>query len=315
MIATRALRSVGLSLRFARFELAFVGILIVLLAVAAFLFARELEALAPPAVCFEPYEVAPPVGCDEASQAFYGLQNRVEGPLITLLLGVPMLAGVLIGVTLVAREVERGTARLAWSLSPSRIRWFIARLVPTLALFVGIAFIAGVAADQLASAVRPGVDMANSFDSFGNRGVVLAGRAVFILAIAVAIGAVMGRVLPAVLVTAVIAVVALSGGSTVHQSILRGEAIAMEDFDWRTGDMYVDQRFKLPDGSLVGWEYFEGGEVPHDSDGVSIYPEVIIGVPGERYGFAQLREMGALMGASAAFLLLGLIITDRRRPD
>lgn len=315
MIARRALRAIRLSLRFARFELAFVGILILLLATAALVCARQLEALAPPAICFEPWEVAPPTGCDEASRAFYDLQNSVMGPLITLLVGVPMLAAVLIGVTLVAREVERGTARLAWSLSTSRIRWFVARLLPTLALFAGIALIAGVAADQLEGAVRPGMDVANSFDTFGNRGVILAARAVFIMAIAVAVGAVMGRVLPAVLVTAVVAVIGISGGSTVHQSILRSEAIPMEDFDWSAGDLYVDQRFKLPDGSLVSWEYFEGGEVPHDSDGVGIYPEVIVAVPGERYGFAQIRETGALFAGSMAFLLLGLIVTDRRRPD
>ena len=58
MIATRALPGLRLSLRFARFELAFIGGLIVLITAATFLVARELHALAPPAICFEPYEAA-----------------------------------------------------------------------------------------------------------------------------------------------------------------------------------------------------------------------------------------------------------------
>ena len=314
MIATRALPGLRLSLRFARFELGFIGGLIVLVTAATLLVARELHALAPPAICFGPYEV-PPAGCEAASQAFYEYQNRFQGPLLALLIGVPLLAGGLIGVTLVAREVERGTARLAWSLSPSRVRWYWARLLPTLLLFSALAMMAAIGADQLAAAARPDIDMSRSFDGFGTRGVVLAGRVIFVLAIAVLVGAIMGRVLPAILVTAVIATVGISGGSSVHQMILRGEAIVLEDFDWTAGDMYVDQAFRLPDGSLVTWEYFEGRSEPYDQDGNPIYPEVIIGVLGERYGFAQLREIGALLAASAGFLLLGLIVTNRRRPD
>lgn len=317
MSENHVLAGLRLSVRQARFELLFLGGLIVAVVVAAFLVADRLEAIAPPAICFEPYDELrlPPVGCDEASRAFYELQGQFGGPLLGLLVGLPLLAGAMLGVTLVARELERGTARLAWSLSPSRVRWYLARLLPMLALFAAVTFLAGIGADRLEGAIRPGKDMATSFDAFGSRGVLVAARAVFVLAIAVAVGAVMGRILPALLVTAVIAAVGISGGSTVHQTILRGEAIVLDDFDWSGGDMYVDQRFRLPDGNLVGWEYFEGGEPPYREDGTSIYPEVAIGVPGERYGFAQARELGALGGASAAFLLVGLLVSNRRRPE
>jgi hypothetical protein len=35
----------------------------------------------------------------------------------------PALAGLLLGGPVIARELDRGTARLAWSLGPSRLRW------------------------------------------------------------------------------------------------------------------------------------------------------------------------------------------------
>ena len=45
----------------------------------------------------------------------------------------PVVAGLLAGGPIVARELESGTARLAWSLGPSRLRWFVQRAVPILA--------------------------------------------------------------------------------------------------------------------------------------------------------------------------------------
>jgi hypothetical protein len=314
MIAAERLPGIRLSLRLSRFELGFLGIVVALVVSASFGVAAQLDALAPPAVCFEPYEFAPPEGCEAASSGFYELQNRFGGPLLGLLVAVPLLAGAILGVTIVAREVERGTARLAWSVTTSRVRWYAVRLLPTLLVFGAIAFAAGVAADRLEGAVRPGMDMTTSFDGFGNRGVIVAGRAVFVFAIAVVVGAVMGRVLPALLVTVVIAAVGIAGGTAVHQQWLRGEAVVLEDFDWQAGDLYVDQRFRLPDGSLVRWDHFEGGEPPYDVDGMPIYPEVVLGIPGERYWAVQWREMGALLGASFVALAAAAVITNRRRP-
>ena len=51
-----------------------------------------------------------------------------------LLIFLSFAAGLFLGVPVVARELERGTARLAWSLAPSRMRWYLARLLPLLVL-------------------------------------------------------------------------------------------------------------------------------------------------------------------------------------
>ena len=45
------------------------------------------------------------------------------------------------------------------------------------------------------------------------------------------------------------------------------------------GDLYIDQKFVLPDGSLVGYEYF-GGADPYDQNGMPKYPIVDARRPG-----------------------------------
>ncbi|MEX1172513.1 MAG: hypothetical protein WEG56_07865, partial [Chloroflexota bacterium] len=142
------------------------------------------------------------------------------------------------------------------------------------------------------------------------------GRALFVFAVAVAIGAIVGRALPAVILTGVVAIVGLGGGAEMHRRILATEAVPMAQAEVEPGDLWLDQRFQLPDGSLVSWDYFEGGAngQPYDDDGNTLYPEVALAVPGERYRFAEAREAAALGGGSAVALLLGGIVVSRRRP-
>src|SRR5206468_12843846 len=46
---------------------------------------------------------------------------------------LPMLVGIFWGAPLIAREVEQGTQRLAWTQSVSRLRWMTTKLVLLLA--------------------------------------------------------------------------------------------------------------------------------------------------------------------------------------
>ncbi len=47
-----------------------------------------------------------------------------------VLLGMPVLAGMFLGAPLVAREIETGTARFAWSQGTGRARWLVATVLP-----------------------------------------------------------------------------------------------------------------------------------------------------------------------------------------
>jgi hypothetical protein len=310
---------VRLTLRLGRFELIAFTALVVGAAAAGVGVAAWIDSIKPPPECIPAYnqftEFSP--SCQPALDAWYQAKGSVGGLISGLVVFLPLAAGLFLGVPIVARELERGTTRLAWSLSPSRLRWFLARLIPILVILAVITFAAGVAADRLLAANEPGLDVANAFAQFGFRGVLLAGRAVFIFALGVLIGALVGRALPAIILTAVIASIGLTGGEQVHQQIMRGEAVAIPmdpetGSGGRPGDLYIDQQFVLPDGSLVGYDYF-GGQDPFDEFGPK-YPMVSIVVPGERYRFVETREALALAGGSLVALALAAFVVSRRRP-
>ena len=99
---------------------------------------------------------APPLGCELTLNAWYAAQNGVAGLSVGLLIFLSFAAGLFLGVPVVARELERGTARLAWSLAPSRMRWYLARLLPLLVLLAIVTFLAGIAADRFVAATTDG---------------------------------------------------------------------------------------------------------------------------------------------------------------
>lgn len=307
-----------LTIRLSRFELLAFGGFIVLFIVGTVVTAAWVDSLRPPAECLANVETHP-VSCEAKGAAWYAAQNGITGLSVGLMVFLSFAAGIFLGVPIVAREVERGTSRLAWSLTPSRMRWFLSRLLPILIVLAVVTFVAGVAADRWFAAVSPNDDPAKSFNQFGFRGLLIASRSVFIFSVAVALGAIVARALPAVILTAVIATIGLAGGERVHQMILASEAVAIPvDFDnngggGRPGDLYIDQKFVLPDGSMVDYGYFNGQD-PYDANGMPKYPIVSIVIPGERYRFVETREALALAGGSLAALILAGFVVSRRRP-
>ena len=314
------LDQIRLTLRLGRFEYLAFGSAIVVLSIATIVVARSLDGARPAAECFTQQRIGTTTpGCDEAIRAFYEAQARAPGILYGLLLLTSFAAGLFLGVPIIAREIERGTSRLAWSLAPSRMRWFLSRMLPALLLLGLLTFLAGVAMDRYASAISTEGDLSNSFTQFGYRGVLIASRAVFIFAIGVTVGAIVGRVLPAIILSAIIAGIGIGGGQIVHERILESEAVAVptdqtgQGLGYKPGDMYIDQRFQLADGTLVGYEYF-GDRSPFDDQGLPLYPMLDLVIPGERYRFVETREALALAGGSLVALVLAGFVVSRRRP-
>ncbi len=308
---------VRITLRLHRFEVLAFAVLGVLGVALAFVVGARLDALSFDASCYDPTGMRPPSrSCEAAMNQFYSMVEGEASKVTLLTTMVPFLAGLLLGVPVVGREIERGTTRLAWALSPSRQRWFLHRLVPVLLLVAGGSFLLGVAADRLLAATEPMLDTSNAFAAFGFRGVVLAARAVFVFALAVLVGAAMGRALPALIVGGLLAVVGITGGSQIHQQILRAEAIEM--IEPGPGDLWMDQRFRLPDGRLIGWEEVEQYDPPPTDPNFTgewpTLPQVTFGVPGSRYREVELREVGALAGGSLVALLGTALVIQRRRP-
>ena len=315
-----ALTPVQITLRLHRFEVVAFALLAALGVIATIVVAARLDAVGFGAQCVEAMRVgaATPTECQFKVNQFYEIVSSEAGIVSTVSTMVPFVAALLLGVAVVGREIERGTTRLAWALTPSRQRWFLQRFLPVLLVVAGGTFVLGIAADRLLAATEPGIDPANAFAQFGFRGVVLAARAVFVLMLALLVGAVMGRALPAVIVAGIIAAFGIAGGMQVHGKIIASEAVIIEESQSTVGDLYVDQKFRLPDGRLIGWEEVEAYDPPPTDPNFTgqwpTLPTVNLAVPGSRYHEVELREVGVLAGGSLVLLLATAVVIQRRRP-
>jgi hypothetical protein len=133
--------------------------------------------------------------CDALTSDF---RNQF-GAASILLLGLtvlPAMAGMFLGAPLVARELERGTHRLAWTQGVSRTRWMLSQLgalvLVTAVLFGAVSVLLmwwRGPLDQVA-----GDRFANGFDL---EGAVPVAYALFALALAIAASVVFRRTVPA----------------------------------------------------------------------------------------------------------------------
>jgi hypothetical protein len=120
-----------------------------------------------------------------------------------LVLIVPVLIGMFWGAPLIARELETGTFRLAWTQSVSRMRWLLVKL--------GLVGLASAAVGGLLSLMvtwwYSPIDKVNQnrfgAAAFGLHGFVPAGYALFAFALGATTGLLFRRTLPAMAVTLV----------------------------------------------------------------------------------------------------------------
>lgn len=231
--------------------------------------------------------------------------------------GVPLLMGVFLGVPVVGRELEGRTAHLSWSLSRSRLRWLAQRAGPPLAV-VAIASVAvGLAGDVLTHAA-PWVEGSDpGFEDWWSRGPQVAVRAAAVFAIALAVGALLGRHLAAVLVT---------GGATLALFlaaffVLDGwmeaaaEPVPIAPTTIVSGKIYGSGWRDNATGQLLGDEEMAFEEEDLDEFGWPRgYTMIFYMVPSERYGEFVLRESALFASAAAAGLAAAAGIVIRRHP-
>jgi hypothetical protein len=243
--------------------------------------------------------------------------GRVASMSILLASFFPFVAGLLLGTPVVAKEIDSGTARLAWSLSPSRARWFVARLVPMLVAVAVAGMAIGIVADVLVGVMAPNRDLANSFVSFHGRGVLIATSAILIGAAAVALGAILGRATPTLVLALVLGGLTLFAVAEVHRRLVLPAEAVVAPLEQSVGDddLYIDGKFQLPDGSLATWDELVARDPSIvESEFGPEYPFVSLIIPGERYREIEAREAGVHLGISALFLLAGGVVVLRRRP-
>lgn len=142
---------------------------------------------------------APGAGCGSSIDAFNATSRTLSG-LVQLLNLLPCLAGMFIGAPLVAREIEDGTWRLAWSQGVTRRAWLRGQLLGALAV---TALSAALFTAVLTWWLSP-VDYVNgqfNDNGFDFYGIVPLAWALLAFAIGLLAGTVARRVIPAMAVT------------------------------------------------------------------------------------------------------------------
>jgi ABC-type transport system involved in multi-copper enzyme maturation permease subunit len=142
----------------------------------------------------------PGADCDELTRAFKNHYTYTDFVGITFLL-MPMFLGMFWGAPLVARELEAGTHRLAWTQSVTRRRWILTKLAiigGSTAAFAGL-FTLGFWWWSHAQVLTGW----NSFEVglFDLLGIVPIAYALFAVAVGVALGTLIRKTLPAVFTT------------------------------------------------------------------------------------------------------------------
>jgi hypothetical protein len=121
----------------------------------------------------------------------------------TMLIALPAIIGIFLGAPLIARELETGSFRLAWTQGVTRNRWLASKL---LVVGLGTALIAGLTSLAVTWWAEP-IDKVTatrlSPAIFDQRGVVPIGYALFGFALGALLGVVFRRTLPAMAATLV----------------------------------------------------------------------------------------------------------------
>jgi hypothetical protein len=139
--------------------------------------------------------------CPSAMGVITNYDSAIRMGLSALLVCVPALVGMFWGASLVAREFEAGTFRLAWTQGVTRTRWLAGKL--------GVIGVASIVATGLLSLVltwwASPLDRATAkaYGSFDQRDIAPVGYAVFALVVGIAAGIAIRRTVPAMATTMV----------------------------------------------------------------------------------------------------------------
>ena len=115
---------------------------------------------------------------------------------------MPVILGLFLGVPVIAREIEGRTAPIAWALDPGRGRWLLQRTLPVLAVALVMGVLIGIGGELLTHAPpfqeHP---LGAGFSDYGSRLGQVPVRAMVVLVLGIAIGTLVPRYLPALLLT------------------------------------------------------------------------------------------------------------------
>ena len=141
--------------------------------------------------------------CQQAAGNFLNAYLPGVGPALGLLQIIPALIGAFAGAPVLARELEAGTFRYAWTQGFGRARWTVAKLVPLAVAVTGAAAaFSALASWYIQPIFAAGDDNGPLYPTiFDLRGVALAAWTLAAFAIGALAGVLIRRVIPAMFAT------------------------------------------------------------------------------------------------------------------
>ncbi len=258
--------------------------------------------------------------------------NRIRADEASWLMGagaglLPVLLGLILGVPLVGRELEVRTAPLAWSLAASRVRWFLQRLLPMGALLLASLILIALLGVLLTRESNPGAYVPR-MNHLGSQGLTFIARGLMAFGLAVLAGAVLGRTLPAFLLSALLAMtLALVGSTALAASLAQSWAVWQVDsgYPGYSGDpvpslLHLREQYRIDEGSpmsesqLYAWFDAQLLDTDWDTWEEQHVTRMELVVPLERFSDFEAAETAAALTIGGTGLLLSFAVVSRRRP-
>jgi len=270
---------------------------------------------------------------------FSQINNPLENWLYPLLATLPFFVGGVLGGPVIAREFETGAGQLTWSLTGNRLFWLAWRIVPLIVLTTLLLIPAAVLGNALIHAQRL-VDPTFDFGAGQIRGAPLVARGLALFGVGLLAGVLWRRILPALVVTAIVGVLLYNGLDWIDRGDhlggdwywlppvvlgLPGDPtvgldppadVLGDDLQAPDGSFHLPYEVALangfprltPTGDLI--EMDEGFIDWYTAHG---YRYVSIGWPRSLYPEFVVRESASLLVGALVLVLAAGVILERRR--
>jgi hypothetical protein len=304
-------------LRPLRTELLGVAGLTALLLLAAAGVTLRLLAFDLPAGCLDPESTAALCRGRQFDAAAYGSFVANWGGAVGISAALfPAVAGAILGIATVAKELDQRTAVFAWSVDASRRHWLLQRVVPLLCVIVLLAIICTFVVNAMLQLQHPGADVAATLGfegiPYSGLGPMAAGISAF--GIAIVVGSMLGRLLPTLMAAAALIVFANLLITQGNERLMAGESLVAEQLSMGQGRP-IDSAARTPDGRIITWDeaYAQYGNPETGELGPEI-TQLVRYVPIEIYPQVAARYVLFHLLVGFAFLTLAFVVVERRSP-